>query len=149
MRRILKRPAPPGLKSGGKVKYFVVDTHALIWFLTADERLGKKAREILLSADGVKVTLLISIIVLFEILDLIEKRRVVGISLKDLSSILLTQPYFEVRSVDLKLWQTAQTFGKGVELHDRMIAALAKQEGATVITKDKEIKRLKKIETVW
>ncbi|MBM4402382.1 MAG: twitching motility protein PilT, partial [Candidatus Cloacimonetes bacterium] len=50
------------------MEYFVVDTHSLIWFLTADERLGKKAKEVLLSADGTHVILLISTIVLFEVL---------------------------------------------------------------------------------
>ncbi|MBM4402738.1 MAG: PIN domain-containing protein, partial [Candidatus Cloacimonetes bacterium] len=87
--------------------------------------------------------------VLFEVLDLIEKKRITGIDLGELSSFLLSQPYFEIRSVDWKLWETAQTFGKGMELHDRMLAALAKQEGAKVITKDEEIRGLKEIETVW
>lgn len=131
------------------MEYFVVDTHALIWFLTADERLGKKAKEVLLSADGTHVTLLISTIVLFEALDLIEKGRITGIDLKKLSSLLLFQPYFEIRNVDWKLWEVAQTFAKGMELHDRILAALAKQEKTKIISKDEEIRRLKEVETVW
>jgi len=46
------------------VKTFVVDTHALIWFISRDPRLGNRARAILRDPD---VRLIIPAIVLAEI----------------------------------------------------------------------------------
>jgi len=52
------------------MKTYVVDTHALVWFLTADSRLSDTARQALALPDS---RLLISTLVLFEIKHLSAK----------------------------------------------------------------------------
>ena len=54
---------------------YVTDTHGLIWFLTEDRKLGKKAEEIFLSADRGDATVVIPSIVLLEILHICEKQN--------------------------------------------------------------------------
>jgi predicted nucleic acid-binding protein len=54
---------------------YVTDTHGLIWFLTDDRKLGKKAEKIFLSADRGDATVVIPSIVLLEILHICEKQN--------------------------------------------------------------------------
>lgn len=54
------------------MKTYVVDTHALVWYLTGDRRLGPQAEAVLNDPD---VTLIIPAIVLAEIKDLAHKER--------------------------------------------------------------------------
>lgn len=55
---------------------FVTDTHALLWHLTEDESLSKKAREIFGRADHGEVDVVIPTTVLAEALFITEKHRV-------------------------------------------------------------------------
>ena len=53
---------------------YVVDTHALIWYLTDDERLGSEAKKVLESIDKEKDIGVIPTIVLIEALAIFEKK---------------------------------------------------------------------------
>lgn len=55
------------------MKNYVIDTHALVWYLTDDPRLGKKARQIL-ETDGNQ--LILPAIVLAEVRHIAERKRV-------------------------------------------------------------------------
>ncbi|ATZ61587.2 MAG: PIN domain-containing protein [Methanosarcinales archaeon Met12] len=54
---------------------FVVDTHALLWHLTEDTKLGRKAKEVLDKADRGETTAVIPAIILAEALFILEKKR--------------------------------------------------------------------------
>lgn len=54
---------------------YLADTHALVWFLTDDKRLGTTAREILESADRGEEIVGIPSIVLLELLHICEKQK--------------------------------------------------------------------------
>jgi PIN domain nuclease of toxin-antitoxin system len=56
----------------------VVDTHALLWYLTGDAALSDKARSSIESADSDLATMYVSAISLVEIVYLIEKGRLSG-----------------------------------------------------------------------
>jgi predicted nucleic acid-binding protein len=45
---------------------FVVDTHALLWHLTEDDKLGRKAKEVLDDADRGERTIIVPTMVLAE-----------------------------------------------------------------------------------
>ncbi|MDD5473089.1 MAG: hypothetical protein PHU34_02965 [Candidatus Methanoperedens sp.] len=55
---------------------FVTDTHALLWYLTDDEKLGIRAREVFEKADTGEVDIVIPTTVLAEALFITEKHRV-------------------------------------------------------------------------
>jgi len=55
---------------------FVPDTHALVWYVTADKRLGKRAQAALASVDEGAHRAVVSILVLAKIMYLEERGRV-------------------------------------------------------------------------
>lgn len=55
---------------------YVADTHPLMWFLTGDDRLGKKAKKIFIKADKGETSIVVPTIVLAESLFIAEKNRV-------------------------------------------------------------------------
>jgi len=56
---------------------FVTDTHSLVWHMTSDSRLSPKARGIFQKVDNFQDYIFIPCIVFFELLYLIEKKRIV------------------------------------------------------------------------
>ena len=54
---------------------YVTDAHGFIWFLTEDEKLGRNAKKIFLSADEGDTTIIIPSIVLLETLHICEKHK--------------------------------------------------------------------------
>lgn len=55
---------------------FVADTHAFVWFLTAPQRLGRRARRLLAAADEGRSLCVVPAIALVEIALLKERGRV-------------------------------------------------------------------------
>jgi len=55
---------------------YVPDTHALVWYLTADKQLGKQAKAALASVDAGRHQAVIPVIVLAEIMYLEEHGRI-------------------------------------------------------------------------
>ena len=118
---------------------YVVDTHALIWYLTDDERLGSEAKKVLESIDKEKDIGVIPTIVLIEALAIFEKRGLretfskIYEEIKESSNYLIYPLSPEIVDEMLKL-------SPGLELHDRVILATAQYLNAKLITKDKSLK---------
>lgn len=55
---------------------YVADTHALLWYLTDDDRLGEQANLIFEETEQGEHLIIVPTIVLVESLDIIEKKRV-------------------------------------------------------------------------
>ncbi len=55
---------------------YVADTHALLWYLTDDNRLSKAANGVFEETESGEHLIIIPTIVLVESLDVIEKKRV-------------------------------------------------------------------------
>lgn len=55
---------------------FVTDTHSLIWHMTDDPKLSIEAKEIFQKVDNFQDYIFIPCIVFFELLYLIEKKRI-------------------------------------------------------------------------
>lgn len=53
-----------------------MDTHALLWHLTEDDKLGRKAKEVLDGGDRGEKTIIIPTMVSTEALFILEKKRV-------------------------------------------------------------------------
>ncbi len=126
---------------------YVLDTHALIWYLAGDKKLGLKAREIICEIEQGKATGYISVIVLAEMIFSFQKRNIF-FSIEELIG-KLKDSNFRVVVLDIPQIISLQTITEIPEMHDRIMVALALQENARLVTKDREIIDSKLVEVVW
>ena len=129
----------------------VLDTHALVWWVSGDAALSKKAvkaieRE---QADG---AIIISAISAWEIAMLVAYGRLV-LSM-DVSSWLATVADIEaVRFVPVDVEIAAKSVELPGEFHkdpaDRMIVATARKLAVPLVTKDDKILSYPHVKTIW
>ncbi|RQH04353.1 type II toxin-antitoxin system VapC family toxin [Paraburkholderia dinghuensis] len=129
----------------------VLDTHALVWWVTGDPSLSKKAkaatdRE---TAGGV---ILVSSISSWEIAMLVERERLV-LSM-DVDSWLAAVSAIEaVRFVPVDSEIAVKSVELPGEFHkdpaDRMIVATARKFSVPLVTKDEKIQSYAHVKTIW
>ena len=127
---------------------YVVDTHALVWHLTDDPRLGEEARDILNMADRGEAVILVPSIVLAECFYLLEKHGQGDMFLKVLDAIE-QHPCYDICSLNAEVLRMMPRITCLSGLHDRIIVATAKIRGAVLITKDEEIGKCGCVPTAW
>ena len=127
---------------------YIADTHSLIWFISEDDRLSKKAGRILEQAEESKVEVLIPTIVLTEITYIAEKKKV-KITIDEVLECIQQGNGFAIVPFDLPVFQTLLKLPEDWEIHDRIISATACYYDAKLITKDKTLRKFDKIKTVW
>ncbi|RMF26639.1 MAG: PIN domain-containing protein [Chloroflexi bacterium] len=127
---------------------YVPDTHTLVWYLTADRRLGAQAKAALSQVDQGQAQAIVPIIVLTEILDLEEKGRI-AIQLESLLQHLQKHSHYQIVPYTLQVLVAVREVRDVPELHDRIIVATAKQYGATVLSKDPAIAASTAAKTIW
>lgn len=129
----------------------VLDTNALIWWISESGKLPGKAKNAVEEAEKKKAIYVSSISVL-EILTLIKKGRLNINTLADnWLEKLENLSYIRFVPVDNKI--AAQSVNL-VDLPekdpaDRIIIATALNLGAKLITSDKKIRDYKKVQTIW
>jgi len=142
----LRKPRSPCFQC----KMYLADTHALLWYLTGDDRLGKRAKETFVKADKGEDTVIIPTIVLAESLFIAEKHKadvMFGEVLKKIQNSLNYVVYPLNINVVLKCQD--KEMKKISEIHDRIIVVTAKLLNAKLITKDPEIRNSKAVECIW
>ena len=130
---------------------YVVDTHALLWFLGKDARLGVQAKAVLSDPN---VSLVVPVIVLAEACWIIEAGRA---SVKDPNVFLDTvrdDPRVEIVPLDEAIVRETLTLSDVGEMHDRQIVAtalLSQRQGHSValLTKDANITASGIVPVVW
>jgi len=127
---------------------FVVDTHALLWHLTEDEKLGEKAKEVLAKGDRGEVIVVIPTIVLAESLFILEKKKV-DLEFKDIIRKIEKSLNYVVYPLYLQTVLACNELKEIPEMHDRIIIATAKALDAEIITKDDEITKFKEVKVIW
>jgi len=127
---------------------YVVDTHALVWFLAGDRRLSLEARRVLRSAQTDEVIVLVSTIVLAEVLYIAEKKRV-PVDFSELLSRMRGGGGYQIVDFDLAVLLEMRNLPQALELHDRALAATALVYDAALITKDRELQKLDRPQVVW
>jgi PIN domain nuclease of toxin-antitoxin system len=126
----------------------IADTHAAIWYLFSDSRLGNAASAFidatLASGDHIGV----SSISLAEMVYLIEKARIPASALKDLQSAIADSKAVlkHVENVAMKMAEVPRQ--DVPDLPDRVIAATALLRGVLVLSRDDQI-RSSSIKTIW
>ncbi|MCZ7383278.1 MAG: PIN domain-containing protein [Candidatus Methanoperedens sp.] len=127
---------------------FVTDTHALLWYLTDDEKLSKIAQGVFEKADKGEVDIVIPTTVLAEALFITEKHRV-DIEFIDIIENIQNSSNYLLHPLDIDIVMKCHELKKIPELHDRIIVATAILLDAKLITKDTKIKVSKEVEVVW
>jgi len=126
---------------------YVIDAHALLWYMSNDKRLGEKARKIMNKIDsGEEVGILPSIVIL-ESLYVAEKYGFVEQFANLYKTIKISQNYF-IPPLSTEIIDVAIELPHEIELHDRVIIATARYFNAQIITKDEIIKKYEK-RTIW
>jgi len=124
---------------------FVADTHALVWYLTGDERLGDTAEQLLRQADSGEVSVVIPTIVMAEAMFISERT---GASFEALLDKIESGSNYEVYPLNIKVVKQMNGMDEDYSIHDKAIAATSEILEATTITNDKEIRKAD-TETAW
>ncbi|MHA2253503.1 MAG: type II toxin-antitoxin system VapC family toxin [Candidatus Kariarchaeaceae archaeon] len=127
---------------------YVLDTHAFLWYLTDDNRLGSNAKQILEKIDQDEGKVFIPSIILAESIFVLEKKRVSGITFPDIMEKIRNSSNYIIINLD---WQILDRIAKNTEipeLHDRIIVETAKLYDADIVTKDKHVRQTV-TNTIW
>lgn len=122
---------------------YVTDTHSLIWYMTEDRKLSKKAKWIFVSADIFQDTIFIPCNVFFELLYLIEKKRI-PIDFGGFLGMISSSGNYSVEPLCLPIIQQARKIprAKIKDPWDRIIAATSIHLNLPLITGDKKLKKI-------
>ena len=95
-----------------------------------------------------EVIIIIPTIVLAEVIDIAEKKRI-SIDYEELIDKIEENSSFEIYPLDINVLRMLKDVPNIYELHDKIIVATAKLLDAKVITKDVDIQNSKLVETIW
>ena len=127
---------------------FVIDTHALWWYLNSPEMLTPNTSSILSMATAGDVTVVIPAIVVAELYYLSVKRGD-PIILSEFMSAVKDARGFKFSDLGWTQLEQLDLFQEIPEMHDRLIAAESMVLDAPVITRDRAFSDSSRIETVW
>ena len=119
----------------------LLDSHALVWLMDGNERLGKKSRT-LIQQSAQADTLYVSAITPWEIAMLVSKGRLTLVQeVGEWLRIAISLPGVRVAplSVDVSVASTRLPGDFHSDPADRIIVATARHLGATLVTQDKLI----------
>lgn len=130
---------------------YVVDTHALLWFLTGNSRLGAQAREILADPES---ELILTATVLAEARWIVSRGRTPIPSVKGLLAALDSDRRFRFVKLDRAIIEKSTELTSVAEMHDREIVAavllLAESgEEVSLLTFDGNITAANLVPVVW
>lgn len=127
---------------------YVVDTHALIWYLTNDSKLGKRAAAVFAAAERGETRLVISAIVVAEMY-YANKKNNWFVDFNATYRQLRAKPYFRFIHFRADHVLDFDNDASVPEMHDRIIAGLARRIGAPLLASDAQISASKLVELVW
>jgi PIN domain nuclease of toxin-antitoxin system len=130
---------------------YVVDTHALIWFLEGNPRLGERAKAILEDADS---ELVLPVIALAEACWIVEHGRTSIPSVEALLAAVDADPRVYIASLDRLVLEKTLSLLAITEMYDRQIVAtaLSLQDAGyevAMLTKDANIQGAGVVSTIW
>jgi PIN domain nuclease of toxin-antitoxin system len=126
---------------------YVTDTHSFLWYISEDERLGKKAKEAFERCDNMEDIMITPSIVLIETMFLCEKKKV-DMRFETILVKLQASSNYHVYPLDERIVLECKDM-KLADPHDRIIVATAKLLNAKLITRDDKIRSSKLVETIW
>jgi len=126
---------------------YLADTVAIVRYFSKTGKIGKLALNILREADNGEHVIYVSIISIVEIMYLAERNKIPLKLDETLSKILLSDNY-NIVDLDVDTIHSAKII-HGLELHDRLIVASAKELNLSILTSDNEIVKSNLIDVIW
>jgi PIN domain nuclease of toxin-antitoxin system len=124
----------------------VLDTHALVWWHLAPDKLGRAGRRACERADAVGV----SAITFWEIGALASRGRIrLRVPLADWVRTVLAGPRMHGLPVTPEIAVIAASLGLHGDPADRLIVATALHHAARLVTYDESITRARIVDTLW
>ena len=127
---------------------FVVDTHALWWYLSSPERLTPAASAVFRLAETGNATIVVPAIAVAEFYFLSVKLGQ-PFSPSALISTLTAVNGLELSDLGRAQLERLDLFPEIPEMHDRLIAAEATALNAPVVTRDEVLRGSSQVQTVW
>jgi len=126
---------------------YVTDTHSLVWFFTADDKLSGTALQAFQSSEK-EGTIIVPAVVLAEIMFIAKKGRIT-LSFEETLGQIEGSEGFEISPLSTDILRTADKIEADLEMHDRLIAATALFHNAPLITKDETLRKSDAVSTIW
>lgn len=127
----------------------VVDTHALVWYLSGqDRRLSARARRAFAAADSGHSRIHVPVTVLMEVV-LLEQLGRLRVSYGELRQQLALRPGFPLEPITPEDVDEARGLGDLPDPFDRLIAGTALRLGLLLMTRDELITGTTRIPTYW
>ncbi len=120
----------------------VLDTHAVIWYLSGSKQLSPAARTVIESAERNAEDIFISAISLVEVIYLAEKGRLSALALQRLQDALRDPTgSMVVAPLDAAVAEAVQRIPRETvpDMPDRIIAATAAHLDADLVTRDRRL----------
>lgn len=129
-----------------KLYNYSLDTHALIWYFLKQKTLSLKAKGIMGKIFGGEAVGIVSTMVILEV-------YYVSLRLKkfDFSKFLNVLENSNIKIVPFgkKVLAKSLILPTGIDIHDRIIVATAILMDTPLITKDKVLRSIFPLETIW
>jgi len=131
---------------------YIVDTHALLWYLDGSPRLSIQAKQIL---DDPNARFLLSAIILAEALFVLERKSgLFSLSEKELVDKIKEDSRFAIAEIDLDVIETSMQCKAVREIHDRLIVATAilaqdSNINVSIISRDNNIREANLVPVIW
>jgi PIN domain nuclease of toxin-antitoxin system len=128
--------------------FYVVDTNALIWHLTTDRKLGKRAAQVFAAAQRGETRLLVSALAVAELYYADKKHRLFA-NFDEVFQRLRSSPYIRFMAFEAEHVLDFDIDAKVPEMHDRIMTGLARRLGAPLLTSDPKIIAANLAVIVW
>lgn len=130
----------------------ILDTHALVWWISDPEKLSDKARKLIESEIKRGSELLVSSISVWEICMLVKKGRLkLSVDVDTWIEKIEQLAYFQFVPIDNRI--AAKSVNLPGSIHDdpadRMIVTTAFVHGAVLVTSDRKILNYPHVQSAW
>lgn len=132
----------------GNLPTYIVDAHALYWYISHPERLSPAAQAVFRLAEAGLARIVVPAIVVAEVYFLTVKRPPALLP-SQLLQHLDALYGFALSALGKPQLEVMDTLADVPELHDRLIAADALIHNAPIITRDVSLHRAKSIRAIW
>lgn len=128
---------------------FVTDTHSLVWHMTSDPNLSTKAKGVFQKVDNFQDCIFIPCIVFFELLYLVEKKKI-AVNFDSFLAMVSSSKNYRIEPLCLPIIEKSRRIPreKVTDPWDRLIAATSIYLNFPLITRDEALKEIG-LEVIW
>jgi len=128
---------------------YVTDTHSIVWHMADDPKLSKEAKRVFQEVDSGSDYIYIPCIVFFELMYLVEKKKI-EIEFNDFVNLTLSSKNYKVEPLCLPIIEKSRTIPrrKIPDPWDRLIIATSLHLRLPLITRDRSLRKMG-FDTIW